>query len=325
MNKRVNDIDILKGMLILFVVIGHYPFIEPSLKQIIFWFHMPLFFVISGYLFKRRETNDIAFYKITNRKYIIPYISYFLLVIIFIERNLSLKSIIKFLYGGRMQQGVYWFIPCLVITIVVFNFLLNKCSKKINITIFFAASIIASLESLVFSITGKIINLPLNIDVCLLTLVYFSIGFYLKDIINKIIYGDVKYKFIYLFSAILCSVFIILSLTNKFGYIIDLKYSKYSNIILNLLLPLIFGIILIKLSTIINKTFIDNIFIFLGRNTLSIMFLHVPINSLLLSYFNYGMIVYVLNALIVSIAFNFIVKKFRVLNFLFNGVNLIRN
>lgn len=324
MNKRVKEIDVLKGMLILFVVIGHYPFIDPRLKQIIFWFHIPLFFVISGYFFKRKEINDIMFYKNTFRKYIIPYISYFLLVTIFIERNLNIKSVIRFLYGGRMQAGVYWFMPCLFITIVVFNFLLNKCSKKVNIIILFISIIIASLESLIFSQTGKSIKLPLNIDVCLLTLVYFSIGFYLKDIIIKFIYKDKKYKLISIFSTILCSVSIILSFVGKFGYIIDMKYSQYSNIFLNLLLPVIFGIVLIKLSTIINKTFIANIFIYLGKNTLSIMFLHVPINNLLLSYFNYGIIVYVLIALLVSIAFNFIVKKFKLLNFSFNGTNLIR-
>lgn len=54
MDKRIREIDILKGILILFVVIGHYPFINQSIKQIIFWFHMPLFFIISGYFYKNK-------------------------------------------------------------------------------------------------------------------------------------------------------------------------------------------------------------------------------------------------------------------------------
>lgn len=42
-NKRDITIDIFKGILILFVVIGHYPMINSNIKNIIYWFHMPLF------------------------------------------------------------------------------------------------------------------------------------------------------------------------------------------------------------------------------------------------------------------------------------------
>lgn len=42
--KRDIRIDILKGLLIIFVVIGHSPNINIYVKDIIYWFHMPLFF-----------------------------------------------------------------------------------------------------------------------------------------------------------------------------------------------------------------------------------------------------------------------------------------
>lgn len=50
-------IDIFKGILIIFVVVGHGYY--QKLNDIIFWFHMPLFFLISGYLFKTPERKNI--------------------------------------------------------------------------------------------------------------------------------------------------------------------------------------------------------------------------------------------------------------------------
>lgn len=48
-SKRVSWIDIAKGLGIIFVVMGHSD--NPVAQKYFFWFHMPLFFIISGYLF----------------------------------------------------------------------------------------------------------------------------------------------------------------------------------------------------------------------------------------------------------------------------------
>ena len=53
MTKRIEWIDIAKGIGIILVVIGHISQIE-VLNDIIYSFHMPLFFIISGYLYKRK-------------------------------------------------------------------------------------------------------------------------------------------------------------------------------------------------------------------------------------------------------------------------------
>lgn len=48
---RNDKVDILRGLLIILVVMGH--FNNGIVHDIIFLFHMPLFFVLSGYLLKR--------------------------------------------------------------------------------------------------------------------------------------------------------------------------------------------------------------------------------------------------------------------------------
>ena len=50
MNKRIQWIDILKGIAMILVIAGHT--ISGVPRSIIFSFHMPLFFALSGYTYK---------------------------------------------------------------------------------------------------------------------------------------------------------------------------------------------------------------------------------------------------------------------------------
>ena len=50
--KRIPSFDIMKGLAILLVIAGHVPGIPVWIKQWIYSFHIPLFFLLSGYFFK---------------------------------------------------------------------------------------------------------------------------------------------------------------------------------------------------------------------------------------------------------------------------------
>ena len=70
MKKHRNiELDILRGLLIIFVVIGHTNIKIPYLD--VFWFHMPAFFLISGYL-----TKQWSFSKSKLIKFFVPYLCY---------------------------------------------------------------------------------------------------------------------------------------------------------------------------------------------------------------------------------------------------------
>lgn len=68
--KRDESFDILKGLLILFVIIGHsrFPF---SVEHFLFSFHMPAFFFISGYFYKKRALKEEL--AVDTRRLLIPY------------------------------------------------------------------------------------------------------------------------------------------------------------------------------------------------------------------------------------------------------------
>ena len=58
MNKRDTAIDIVKAIGILLMIVGHCPVIpQMPIRHFIFTFHMPLFFIVSGYFFKAKETK----------------------------------------------------------------------------------------------------------------------------------------------------------------------------------------------------------------------------------------------------------------------------
>jgi len=71
MNQRIKWIDYLKGFLILTVMFGHTLGIPNILKVYIYSFHMPLFFFLSGMLYKKRGCKELLLY--INRRLLIPY------------------------------------------------------------------------------------------------------------------------------------------------------------------------------------------------------------------------------------------------------------
>ena len=76
--NRIEYIDIMKGIAIILVVIGHYIGV-PFIKTFIWSFHMPLFVFLSGYFFKPEKKKQVLN---AAKSYLKPYcIVWFLLII----------------------------------------------------------------------------------------------------------------------------------------------------------------------------------------------------------------------------------------------------
>lgn len=70
--NRIECIDIAKGITILLVVVGHVSSLPIALNGILYSFHMPLFFVLSGYFFRKETVFESA--KRMFPSLIIPYL-----------------------------------------------------------------------------------------------------------------------------------------------------------------------------------------------------------------------------------------------------------
>lgn len=80
--KRLNWVDYIKGIGIILVVIGHTTSIGDIWKTWIYTFHMPLFFCISGYLFKHnRPITSMA------QRLLLPLLIYMLIIVMPFEIN----------------------------------------------------------------------------------------------------------------------------------------------------------------------------------------------------------------------------------------------
>lgn len=113
--KRESFIDVLRGIGILLVIIGHCKCPGLILK-LIQSFHMPLFFIISGYLFTIKEESYVSYIKRIFKRYIVPYgilgaINYFLyLFYLYITNsNINLRALAhRYLKGLVYSRGTWY-------------------------------------------------------------------------------------------------------------------------------------------------------------------------------------------------------------------------
>ncbi|QQE80941.1 acyltransferase family protein [Alicyclobacillus sp. SO9] len=133
MKQRVTWIDVCKGIAILLVILGHTT-IPPRTYNYIYSFHMPLFFMLSGYLFSMsRHSEFMPFLKSRVKSLVIPYFSFGIISIIAID----LASVVDpAKYGhtlsGQLTQLVLsrrdqigfniplWFLTCLFVIEIVY-------------------------------------------------------------------------------------------------------------------------------------------------------------------------------------------------------------
>lgn len=124
--KRINYLDMARGIGILLVVIGHIDYVSGSVRQYITSFHMTLFFVISGMLiwYKQEEQQNGSELLLKKIKGImLPYAFFSLAYFVIEASRLLIKgmdgwgTVFRQLYQSLCWQGVsvLWFLPALFI------------------------------------------------------------------------------------------------------------------------------------------------------------------------------------------------------------------
>ncbi|MBQ8514256.1 MAG: acyltransferase family protein [Ruminococcus sp.] len=136
---RLAWLDILKGMGIILVAIGHI-YQNDVVYDWIYSFHMPLFFLAAGWVYK--VTPVVEHIKKRFFTVIVPYFSFGLLVLLYwqlLERRFrdSDMTFAEALIGLLRGQYDYldfnvhlWFLPCFFVTVVLYNILVNIHKKK---------------------------------------------------------------------------------------------------------------------------------------------------------------------------------------------------
>lgn len=141
-NKRDLSLDLARGIAILLVVIGHSIFIPQTINIWISSFHLPAFFVISGWLLQEKQEENHPFKNIFIRKVrsiLIPYLWFslgsLLIDALQVFRGQFTKDIlIGHTFETILLQGysVMWFLPVLFFAELLVIALL-KLAKRLPI------------------------------------------------------------------------------------------------------------------------------------------------------------------------------------------------
>lgn len=258
---------------------------------------MPLFFFISGYLYKRRDNlrvylNDKLIHLI------IPYIIFLLLVYIpaympaLIESGFSKQAILRCLFeitvGGRALYGyvtVFWFTTCLFLVQQIFNFIIVTYTASTRWIIVSVMLLLSYINSYFFPAFW----LPWNANVVLAALPIFYIGF----VYHK---SELRENF---FLILIISLLSILSISYLPNNTYNMKNANYGIPIVTLICSVCLILLIKKVSMVITSgTKISVLFIELGKASMVIMYLHQPFQILIKTYINNnGILAFLLSTL----------------------------
>ena len=320
--KRLDYLDISKAFLIISVVLCHSPFEN---AYYLYWFHMPAFFIISGMLYKRgMNIKEQAI------KFFVPYAIFSLIdinfnYIMYYHGNFSLSDliheIIKYSYGGKATWGVFWFIPVMFVTKVVFDQLNKRLTSKKLAFLCILSYILAHIYSMSFipsSVTEITENQFVfwNLDAVLITLPYYALGYYITKLSIQRVFKETSTLIL---SSIGVVAMFILNSSMGIGYYLNIKYSYYKDPIFDILMPVTITIFIISLSYQISKFKCKKLFTIIGANSLVIMYLHKQIATLFMDVFNYGYIMFTIIGVCLPLLMMVLINKSIVSKFLFNG------
>lgn len=133
-SKRIEWLDSLRGFAMFFVILGHIAANSSSQILLIYSFHMPLFFMISGATFRAgKYSSFFECIKDKAKKLLLPYVFLYLINIPFWYLNKKIlssnsHSLSEVLFGifpanqsiETMSSGALWFLPTLFLISVVF-------------------------------------------------------------------------------------------------------------------------------------------------------------------------------------------------------------
>lgn len=117
MNRRLNWIDIAKAIAIILMVFGHTS-IPSFVSDFIYAFHMPLFFIASGWTTSWNKYSYGDFVKKRTRHLLFPFIIYSGIVLL-VHIHYRWMTMDEWLINGWGNGYALWFIPVLYIATII--------------------------------------------------------------------------------------------------------------------------------------------------------------------------------------------------------------
>ena len=187
--QRLEYIDSAKAIAIILVIVGHCHWVGaiPKLGNLIYTFHMPLFFIVSGFFLKQLSIKDAL--KKYSKAYLWPYLVIgFLIVLIGILKclwdqepwySLIPLNLIKIIWGSNCESDIFlgtiphigpsWFLLALFWGCVFYT-VLNKIRIRLQRVVFLWVGVSFALCS------AKVMKLPLSLQGGVICVIFLYIG-----------------------------------------------------------------------------------------------------------------------------------------------------
>lgn len=282
---RDRTVDIMKGLLIVAMLIGHFG-IDPTLRKVIYSCHMEAFVLLSGYFYSRRGTfgkNVLHMLK----TFILPYGIY---VVLQMLSEISLWSGEYFLYTIKTyilgmsfsdkilvnvdSVGVVYFILMLFLVRLIYMAIDRLCGNEIV-----KAGVILVLTAVGIFLGNKGLWLPWSLDCALYSLLFYYIGTLFKKYRIFELVRD-NHIFYFLLSPIWAYMIYMGAME-----IAKRHYAPYGVVILGALSGIL---IIYRFSAYINRALVlsSRILNYLGKASIVILIVHKFLNDRTIALLN---------------------------------------
>lgn len=267
----------MKGIGIIAVVIGHCYDVK-----FVYTFHMPLFFLIAGFTF-RVSPERKSFFKSNFNRLMIPYITFFILLLIpyaitCIHQSIK-PSILPKIWGGEKLSGlftVFWFVSVLFCSKLVFNeLLLNNYSRRFIHKFRIMSLITVAVIAYIFGFSP--IPFPLNLHVVPMAVFFMLVGYYIRPV-YKCFYSidNFRVNLIILISFVLLT---LLAYHYTYELALDMKTAEYGLPIFSIIFAVLYCITIGCICIWADRNFkYLQILAAIGESSMTIMYLHQAVN-----------------------------------------------
>jgi len=294
MSKRIEYIDIARGIGILLVVLGHndFGYISPFGYKLIYSFHMPLFFFLSGY-FLNVSIPFVGFFKKRFSSLLKPYLfTIFLIYATSVSfEKMSFETAIRRIVKSMYASGLYidwvqlWFLPHLfVVSLYAFLFFLlfgkwnNRYVRWVALvaTLGISSLFLKDFYPFTLSVFGnqyELFGLPFSLDLVLLSGFFFILGSEIRQVTS-----EKTFENIYL---LIGSGVVLLLMVFFFDALNDFNTRTYESYLINTLESVAGILFILSLSRQIELRTqrLASLFRYFGQTSLFILLFHVPIQD----------------------------------------------
>lgn len=304
---RNNSLDIAKGLGILLVVTGHtmspvmsgHAVVE-WLYSVIYIFHMPLFFFVSGYVATKLVTKSLPKTELLKQRLSRLMIPYCVWAVIYLPMKIIMAEHVRFtdeykwytFFLGNNPDGQLWYLYVLFIISVFMIFLVNRKNLKVYTAIFMALSFFAPL--IPYSISFTSISLTFSL---------YQVGFFFLGTLIVLNYDYNKLTTNHI--AFIISALILVA------YSILLWINKDEVWFLQAFVAVCAIYVCLYLSSLLSKTKFDKPFIYLGKKSMEIYLLHGPllvVGRIILPKLIHNTGLYIITLSIISIVLSLLIS-----------------